>query len=78
MTRERKKLSEAIRQAVRDFDGSRASICRAAGISEGLLSHFMADRKGLSIASLDRLADALGLEIVARPLNGHRKERKGR
>lgn len=58
------KLSEAVRRAIRDYDGPRASICRAAGINEGLLSHFVAGHKGLSLASLDRLTDVLGLRIM--------------
>lgn len=64
MERKRPKLSDAVRRAVRDCDGPRAAICRAAGINEGLLSHFLAGQKGLSLASLDRLADVLGLRIV--------------
>lgn len=64
MERKRLKLSDAVRRAVRDYDGPRAAICRAALINEGLLSHFMAGQKGLSLASLDRLTDVLGLRIV--------------
>ena len=74
MGRKRIKLSDAIRQAVRDSELSRAAICRAAKIDEGLLSHFMAGRKGLSVASLDRLADVLELQVVSRAKSG----RKGR
>ena len=66
MTRERRKLSDGIRQAVTDFDGPRAALCRAAGISDALLSHFMAHRKGLSISSLDRLAHVLQLDVTTR------------
>jgi len=64
MERKRPKLSDAVRRAVREYAGPRAAICRAARINEGLLSHFMAGQKGLSLASLDRLADVLGLRIV--------------
>ena len=64
MKPKRPMLSDAVRQAVRDYDGPHASICRAARINEGLLSHFMAGHKSLSLASLDRLADVLGLRIV--------------
>ena len=74
MVRKRPKLSDGIRQAVRESRLARVAICRAAGIDEGQFSHFMAGRKGLSIASLDRLADVLKLEVVSR----QEGDRKGR
>lgn len=67
MTRKRMKLSEAVRQAVRDFDGDQRSLCRLARVSESMLSHFVAGRKTLGLASLDRLVDALQLELRSRP-----------
>jgi len=60
------KLSDQIRAAVDGSGLSRRQICRATGIDEGAMSRFMAGRVGLSLATLDRLADVLRLRVVAR------------
>ena len=70
------KINDEIRRAVRDSRLSRAAICRAAGIDQGLLSNFMAGRRRLGVADMSRLADALGMELIVRPLPGRRR-RKG-
>ena len=61
-----------IRQAIEKSKLSRYAISKATGIDQGQLSKLMAGKGGLSIASLQRLADHLGLEIVIRP-KGRRK-----
>lgn len=66
------KLLDDIRQAIRDGDKSRYQLWQETGIDQGQLSNFLAGKKGLSFESLERLADALGLEIVVR------KKRKDR
>ena len=65
-----RKAIKAAKQAGR----SRYSISRATGISEAQLSRLMAGQAGLSIESLEALADHLGLEIVIRP----KRRRKGK
>ncbi len=40
---------------------------RATGIDQGQLSKLMSGEAGLSIASLERLAEFLNLEIIVRP-----------
>lgn len=74
MARTPNRLSDTVREAVKNHDGQRRTLCRAAGIDEGLLSHFMAGRKGLSVASLERLAEVLGLELFA----PRKRRRKGK
>lgn len=68
-----KRISSAVRRAIEASSLSRYAICKAAGIDQAAMSRFMAGKSGLTTASLDALADVLGLEIVIR-----RKRRKGR
>ena len=44
---------------------SRYRICRLAGIDQASFSRFMAGKVGLSLPTLDALADVLGLDVVA-------------
>ena len=61
-----------IRQLVESSGYSRYAIWKATGIDQGAMSHFLAGRRGLSLDSLDRLAEFLDIEAVAR------RSRKGR
>lgn len=56
-----------IRDAINSSGESRYAISSATGISQSQLSRLMARESGLSIESLQRLADHLGLEIAVRP-----------
>ena len=62
----RTKLSDQIRQAIDQSELSRYAICKETGIDKGLMSRFMAGKAGLSVTSLDVLADLLELDIVTR------------
>ena len=64
------RLSDQIRKAVDLCGLSRYRICKLTGIDQGAFSKFMAHKGGLSITSLDEVAEVLGLEL--------RKIRKGR
>ena len=63
---ERQALTDQVRRAVNDSPLSRYAICKAAGIDQAVMSRFMAGKAGLSLKSLDALADALGLELKKR------------
>lgn len=65
MTKKRIKLSDQIRQAVNSSGLSRYAICKAAKIDQGSFSRFMSGKIGLSLPTIDALADVLGLDIVA-------------
>lgn len=65
---------EQIRKAIRAGKKTRYRIAKETGIPESQLSRLMSGEKGLSIGSLERLADCLGLEIAIRP----KRRRKGR
>jgi transcriptional regulator with XRE-family HTH domain len=68
----REKLSDEIRRAVDASGRSRYAICKALGLAEATMSRFMNGQGGLSMDSLDALADLLGLNITvgAKATNG--------
>ena len=79
MKRKRVRLSDQIRRAVDASGASRYRICKGIGLDQGTMSKFMAGHSGLSIATLDALADVLGLDVVARgPVNVPPPGRPGR
>jgi transcriptional regulator with XRE-family HTH domain len=59
-------FSDQIREAVDASGLSRYRICKEVGITESTMSRFMNSKGGLSMASLDRLAELLALELKAR------------
>ena len=65
-TKQRIKLSDQVRRAVDDSGLSRYRICLEIGLDQSTFSFFMHDKGGLAIATLDRLADLLGLDISVR------------
>ena len=69
--RKPKKLSDQVRELVRTSGYTRYAIWKATGIDQGVLSHFLAGNRGISMESLDVLAEFLDLEVV-------RKSKKGR
>jgi len=64
---------DEIRRAISESEHSRYAISKATDIDQGQLSKLMAGKRGLSIESLERLAEFLELEIVIR-----RKRRRKR
>ena len=64
MSKTRTRFSDQIRQAVEASGQSRYRICKDTGIDQAVLSRFMAGKVGLSMATLDALADVLNLRIV--------------
>ena len=59
----RRKLTDQIRDAVDASGKSRYSICREIDLNQGTLSRFMRGG-GLSLDTLDKLAEHLGVEAV--------------
>ena len=68
------RILDAICEAIEASDKTRYRIAKDTGISQAHLSRLMSGERGLSIDTLERLADYLGLEIVIRP----KRRRKGR
>jgi hypothetical protein len=65
--KQRLSLSDELRQSIERSGVSRYSIWQQTGIDQGSLSKFMDGERGLGIESIDKLADLLGLHIVAKP-----------
>jgi transcriptional regulator with XRE-family HTH domain len=74
--KKRKPLSDELREAVEQSGLSRYSICQQTGIDQGTMSKFMAGARGLSIESIDTLADLLGLHICKPDAGQARKGRR--
>ena len=72
MARKRTKLSDQLRQAIETADKSRYRIALEAGIHHATLSRFIHGKGGLSIDGLDRLAEVLGVELVAKRARGEK------
>ena len=72
MKRQRFKLSEQVRRAVKESGMSQYAICKAIGMHESVMSRFMHSKGGLQQDSLDALADLLELDIVARKKRGRK------
>ena len=60
----RKTLSDELRDAVERSGLTRYAIWQETGIDQGTMSKFMAGNRGLSLESIDKLADLLGLHVV--------------
>ena len=61
------RLEDAIRKAIEDSEESRYSISKGSGVSEPQLSRFVNGTRGLSVDTIEQLADYLGLDVVLRP-----------
>jgi len=59
-----KKFSDEIRDAVRNCGETRYRICVETGIDKAVLCRFVQGKVGLSMETLDRLADYLGLHLA--------------
>lgn len=66
-------LLKVIRQAIKASGQTRYRISKETGIAQSNLSRLMSGETGLSVETIERLAEYLQLEITVRP-----KRRKGR
>lgn len=62
----RKTLSEQLRDAILGAEISRYQISKETGIAQSDLSRFVNRQQGLSLDTIDRLADYLNLELTKR------------
>jgi transcriptional regulator with XRE-family HTH domain len=63
---ERRRILDAIREAIAKSDLSAYELAKRSGIDKAALSRFINSGAGLSIESIERIAPALGLEIVVK------------
>jgi plasmid maintenance system antidote protein VapI len=64
MARKHTKLSDQLRQAIETSGKSRYALWQETDIDQATLSRFVHGKGGLSMDGLDRLAEALGLELA--------------
>lgn len=69
------RIVEAMRKAIEASGKTRYRLSQETGIDQAQLSRFMTGEKGLSFDAMERLADALGIEMVLKPKD--RKRGKG-
>ena len=60
------KFSDQLRRAVRESEATRYALSKTTGISQAVLCRFVAGTAGMSLDSIDKLVDALNLEIRPR------------
>ena len=70
----KKRFSDQIRGAVERSEISRYAICKEIGFNQGAMSPFMSGKGGISLDTLDRLAEVVGLDVVVKPKGGRSKE----
>jgi predicted XRE-type DNA-binding protein len=69
MARKQQSFSEQLRQAIDQDERSRYRISMQTGIQQGQLSRFMHSKGGLSLRSVDRLCECLGVTMTKRTVN---------
>lgn len=65
-TTKRTQFADQIRQAVRESGLTPYRICQDTEIDQAMMSRFLAGRMWLGEATMNRLAEYLGLEVVKR------------
>ena len=69
-------IYDQLRKEIKAGSKSRYQLWKDTGIDQGQLARFMAGISGLSVDSVQSLADALDLEIVIQPKRAAKKSRK--
>jgi hypothetical protein len=67
-----KRFSDQIRDAISGSSQSRYRICADIGLSQAAMSRFMNGKGGLSLETVDRLAELLNLRVVVGAKQKHR------
>lgn len=58
---------DTIRRAIETGGKTRYRLSKETGIDQAQLSRFMSGKEGVSMENMERLVEALGLEIIIRP-----------
>ena len=58
-------ISEALRRAIQSSPKSVYQICKETGISQIVVSRFLSGERDIRLATADRLAKALGIEVAS-------------
>lgn len=57
-------IIRTLKAQIKRYPSSRAHLCRNAGISRPVVTNFMNGKRGLSLASADKLAKVLRLQLT--------------
>lgn len=63
--KQRRPVSGPLRKAVKESGVTRYQLSQQVGVAESVLSRFVTGKQGITLDTADRLADVLGLEVVA-------------
>lgn len=74
-TRKMAKLTDSIRAAVKAHDQTAYAIAKGANVARSQISRLLSGESGMSVDTIERLADYLGFQITIEP---KRKTKKGR
>lgn len=66
-----------VRLAINSCGITRAELSRQTGVSESMLSRFMAGQTDMSLGLLEHLAPLIGIDVVSKPVGVKRGKRKG-
>jgi transcriptional regulator with XRE-family HTH domain len=58
-------ISEQLKDQIEASGISRYRISKETGVAQSTISSFMAGRRSLSLANVDKIGEALGLELIA-------------
>jgi len=72
------KILDEIRRAIKVSEKTRYRLSKETSIPESQLSRLMTGEKGLSFEALERLVEALGLEIVIQQKKTRKKVKHGK
>jgi DNA-binding phage protein len=68
------KLLDAIRREIERSGLTRYRIAKESGVSAGQLSRLVNNERGMTLDTVERLVDYLGLEVVIRPKTRRRRK----
>ncbi len=71
----KQRFSDQLRRAIKQSELSRYRISKRTGIAQSILSRYLSRGAGLSIDSIDKLCDCLGLRLMD---EGREQSRKGK
>jgi plasmid maintenance system antidote protein VapI len=69
-------ITEQLKKAIRDHDGSVYSVSKGAGVPTPTLSRFMAGTRGIHGETVDKLAAFFGLELQPKAKPAKSKAKK--
>ncbi len=69
-------IFDTIRKAIEASSKTRYRLSKETGIDQAQLSRLMSGKEGVSVENLERLAEALGLEIIIHPKTTESKAEK--